>query len=265
MPNYNNSEYVEKAVRSVLSQSLKNIELIVVDDRSTDNSLDILKELQKTDSRLSVIQNERNVGVSKTRDNGIKHANSDIITTLDSDDILLSTNKLEQEYKILETHQFDKYVIAFSGIQKIDKYDSVVDKLNSYRKVKEGRIYEELLTRACLIPRDFMFSKHAYDEVGGFDFDIPIYEDWDLKIRLSKIAKYIYTGIPGIGYRQLSTGLSSVKKVEHERWIDYVFNKNTYDPSLKTVLSKNMHHSFLKKVRIKAQILLFNLKRQKNG
>ena len=65
-----------------------------------------------------------------------------------------------------------------------------------------------------------------YDKVGGFDKDIPMYEDWDLKIRLSRHYSFLYTGIVGVGYRRHGKGLSSVDTSRHKKFMEIVVKKN---------------------------------------
>ena len=84
----------------------------------------------------------------------------------------------------------------------------------------------DVVRRTCMIPRDFLFTKKQYLAAGGFDSNIPIYEDWDLKIRLSKKNQFIYSGIAGIGYRRHGTGLSSASPVYHAFWLMRLFAKN---------------------------------------
>lgn len=87
MPIYNAERYIENTINSVLNQTVKNFELICVDDCSKDNTVNIIKELQKKDSRIVLIQNEKNLKVSQTRNNGIKKAQSDWVALIDSDDM----------------------------------------------------------------------------------------------------------------------------------------------------------------------------------
>ncbi len=93
-------------------------------------------------------------------------------------------------------------------------------------KIKEGHIFSEIISRDCFIPRDFIFNKKNYFETGGYDFRFPIYEDWDLKIRLSHKREFYFSGINGIAYRRHGEGLSSKPSGVHKKWLKRVFNKN---------------------------------------
>ena len=86
MPVYNAEKFIETTLKSVLNQTVKDIEIICVDDCSKDKSVEIIKEYQKHDSRIVLLQNEKNSKVSQTRNNGINVAKSDWIALIDSDD-----------------------------------------------------------------------------------------------------------------------------------------------------------------------------------
>lgn len=88
IPVYNTAEYVGESINSITCQTLKEIEIIVIDDGSTDNSLQIIKELESSDSRIRVISRE-NKGLSESRNEGIREARGNYIYFMDSDDLLL--------------------------------------------------------------------------------------------------------------------------------------------------------------------------------
>lgn len=87
IPMYNAQGFIENTLNSVLRQTEKRFEVICVDDCSKDDTVKIVKEMQKRDSRIKLIQNEKNMRVSKTRNNGIAHASADWIALLDADDM----------------------------------------------------------------------------------------------------------------------------------------------------------------------------------
>jgi len=242
IPNYNNERYLPKCLESCINQIYNNIEIIVVDDCSTDGSIQVIQYYQKKDSRIKLIQNKVNQKVSKTRDIGISKSQGRWITTLDSDDYYYSNNKIEKEVDIIRSYNFRENVIAYSGIVRVDNHGKKIGNVMSSKKVMEGDIFKSIITRSCAIPRDFIFSKVAYSKAGGFDFNIPMYEDWDLKLRLAKFCEYYFSGNwEGIAYRRHSSGLSSVSKQEHEKWLKYVFQKNSTYLANKLDLQKNLN------------------------
>jgi glycosyltransferase involved in cell wall biosynthesis len=250
IPNYNNEIYLEKAISSCLNQTYKNLEVLIVDDCSTDKSVELIREIQKNDARLKLIQNDVNLKVTRTRNKGILAANGIMISTLDSDDYFTSDNKIETEFNLLKKHNFDIYTIAYSGIVRVDPDEEVLGYIMNKQTVAEGKIFIELLTRSCAIPRDFLFFKKLFEEVNGFDLDLPIYEDWDLKIRMSRLAEFYYTGSNGIAYRQLDSGLSKTKRKERMKWLEFVFDKNSSDLENKQELRNKLlsRQSFISRI-----------------
>lgn len=83
---YNGERYLKEAIESILNQSFKEIEIILVNDGSTDSSLDILKEYEKKDNRITIINNEENIGLGSSRNKALKIAKGEYITFVDSDD-----------------------------------------------------------------------------------------------------------------------------------------------------------------------------------
>lgn len=100
IPVYNCEKYIEKTIDSVLKQTYKNFEILVINDGSTDNTLGILKKIQTNESRLIII-NQSNRGVSTARNTGISYSSGDYIAFLDGDDIWHPT-KLEEQLKALD-------------------------------------------------------------------------------------------------------------------------------------------------------------------
>ncbi|WP_052746065.1 glycosyltransferase family 2 protein [Sulfurovum lithotrophicum] len=228
VPNYNNSRYIDECIGSVLAQTYKNIEIIIIDDASTDGSQEILKKYEAEYPFIKVIFNEKNQGVTRNRDTAIRLASGDYITTLDSDDYYMDARKLEKEMTILKKYRNEgrSNIIAFSDIVLVDKEGERLFP-NAKNTVKEGNIFKNIFARDCMVPRDFIFTKQQYFDTGGFDIDIPIYEDWDLKLRLAKHNAFYFTGVEGIGYRRHGEGLSAANNNKHVKWLKYIYKKNS--------------------------------------
>jgi len=81
-------------------------------------------------------------------------------------------------------------------------------------------IFSGLLERSIFRPRDFICAKSIYFEAGLYDEDIPLYEDWDLKLRIAKLAEFYFSSLDmGVGYRLSKSGLSRAAKEEHKYWL----------------------------------------------
>lgn len=139
MPVYNTETFVEKAVNSILNQSLKETEIIVINDGSTDNSLAIIKNLSKQDHRIK-IYSQKNQGQSTARNLGLSYAAGEYIYFMDSDDVL-EPEALESCYLKCEKHQLD---FTFFDADILNKENSFNLSLDYQRKrhIDEDIIYE---------------------------------------------------------------------------------------------------------------------------
>lgn len=240
IPNFNKEIFLTQCLESCVLQAYKNLEIVIVDDCSNDNSINIIENYKDKYENIKFIRNKTNRGVAASRDIGIKSCHGEWITTLDSDDVLISRDKIKKEVDKLKEYSFGNDVIIYSGVVILNKEGKQKKRVMQKKNTKEGDLFVDILTRNCAIPRDFIFPKNLYFEVGGYDAKIPIYEDWDLKIRLAKRAKFYFSRIDGIGYRRHGYGLSSAKNSEHNKWINYVFNKNSNNLKNKKELSEKL-------------------------
>jgi glycosyltransferase involved in cell wall biosynthesis len=226
--NYNNESYIRDCLESIMSQTYKNLEIVVSDDCSTDNSPEIINEYgKKYPGIIKVISSSSNRGVAQTRHEAVLQAKGEYITTLDSDDYYYDNQKLKKEMElILQYKKQDKDILAFSNIALVKGDKTLIRIQGNHENIREGIIFDDIITRSCMIPRDFIMKREIYFEVGGYDFRFPIYEDWDLKIRLAKKYEFYYTGVNGTAYRRHGTGLSSPPIPKHIKWLKKIFRKN---------------------------------------
>lgn len=249
--NYNSAPYTAECLDSILAQTFKDLEILVYDDCSTDDSTEIIKKYEKKHPvKVRVIFSPVNRGVARTRHEAILQARGEYITTLDSDDYYYETRKLEKEMELTRycKEKEGKNVLAFSNIIKVRGDSSIILFQDTARKtgppnseekigqtcgslppgngIKEGKIFADIICRSCMIPRDFVMRKEAYFEVDGYDFGLITHEDWDLKIRLARKYEFRYTGITGTAYRQHPTGLSSIPHHLRTNNLQRVFYKN---------------------------------------
>jgi hypothetical protein len=81
--------------------------------------------------------------------------------------------------------------------------------------VREGRLFWHLLLLDCLVPRDFTYPRRLHEEAGGFDEALGLYEDWDFKLRLARLAEFRFAGPEGVAYRSNPAGLSRASLRAH--------------------------------------------------
>lgn len=216
--NYNNGHFISECVQSVLNQSYKNIEIVIVDDCSTDDSTTKIHACG--DPRIRCYENKENAGIAKVRNQALLLSSGEYVTSLDSDDVYISEEKIKEEMNVLRCFKVNtgKDVIAFSDIMLLDTYGENISLVSSRDRIKEGYVFQEMLRREVFIPRDYLCKKEQILEVGSYNDSLSIYEDWDLKLRLAKRYEFHFSNVTGIGYRRHGNGLSSAPAEEHEYW-----------------------------------------------
>lgn len=203
IPVYNGAAFVGETIESALKQTCRNIEVIVVDDGSTDNTLSVLNKYAEQDHRVRVIS-QPNGGVSKARNTAIAAARGEFIAPLDADDLWLPA-KLDRQLKRMN-EAGPETGIVYSWWAWIDEAGNVVDR--SPRWTIEGNVLDKLMyinfVGNASVP---LFRKSHIEELGGYKSSvIPgeplICEDYELALRIA--AKYRVVGVPDIlmGYRR---------------------------------------------------------------
>jgi len=228
VPNYNNAKFFCDCIESILTQTFKNYEIIICDDSSTDNSVELIQQYAEKYSYIRVIYHKKNIGISMNRHSGILLARGLYFTTLDSDDVYFDDMKLEKEMGIVTFYKEKKnqIVCAFSKVASLDKDLNYIRDQWPEDKIKEGYIFNEILSRSAMIPRDYVVATEAYFTAGQYDRQFNLYEDWDLKIRIAKRCDFYFTGIYGTGYRKHGKGLSNISTPKNINALGKVFDKN---------------------------------------
>lgn len=205
MPNWNKGRFIATAIQSVLDQSYTEFELIVVDDGSSDNSLSVLEDLAKTDSRIRVIANRTNRGSSYSLNRGMKEASGRYFCFIGSDDLF----KPERIEKMVEALQSSQHHIAFTDIFTIDESGKVLRDSYLDRLPVEGDAYASILTDQKQGQGTMMIPASAPRAVGYFDESMRWGEDFDYLLRLTKRYKVVVVRQPLYGYRRYGTSTSS--------------------------------------------------------
>jgi glycosyltransferase involved in cell wall biosynthesis len=227
--NYNNAPYLGNCLDSILQQTFKDVEVIVADDCSSDNSAAIIRGYAaRYPDIFKTFFSPVNRGVAITRHDAILKAQGAYLTTLDSDDYYCDVRKLEIEMQLVrQCREIERQdILAFSHVVIVDGDGRRDCARRETSPVREGFIFNDLITRSCMIPRDFVMKRQTYFEAGGYDFSLVTHEDWDLKIRLSRICPFRCTGISGTAYRRNPAGLSRLPFAQRADNLWRVFRKN---------------------------------------
>ena len=187
IPTFNRLSLISRAIDSVLKQTLKPFEIIVVDDGSSDNTSTLIKNNYKS---VKLIK-QKNLGVSKARNVGIKNSSGDWIALLDSDDEW-KKNKLEVQIKSLSEH--DYYSVCHTNEIWI-RNGTRVNQKKRHQKYG-GYIFDKCLDICRISPSSIIFQKNIINEVGWFDENLSICEDYDLWLRITANFKILFIDKP---------------------------------------------------------------------
>ena len=177
IPTYNRAQRVCRAVSSVLDQTFTDFEIIVIDDASTDDTGERLEEFG---NRIKVIRHPENKGVSAARNSGLKKAKGEYISLLDSDDYWMA-DKLRVQVDFFKENP--DAVISQAREMWI-RNGKHVNPAKKHLK-PSGDIFIPSLKLCLVSPSAVMFKKSLLDEIGMFDEEFPVCEDYDLWLRIA--------------------------------------------------------------------------------
>jgi glycosyltransferase involved in cell wall biosynthesis len=183
IPVRNREHLIARAIESVTAQTLPVDEIIVVDDASTDRTVDAVEGFAKSLNNLTLISLKQNVGAAGARNIGINIAKGDLIAFLDSDDVWY-VDKLSKQVREFEAN---KYVVAvFCGVVIVSYGSNYRHHYIPKPDITQADLYHSsmLATMSCAL-----ILKKALLEIGGFDASLPSCQDWDLFIRLTECGK----------------------------------------------------------------------------
>ena len=205
LPVYNSENYIKECLDSLLSQTFKDIEILCIDDGSTDGSLNILKDIEKTDSRITVITQE-NMGVAKTRNNGLNLVKGNYVYFMDSDDCL-DKNAFKKLHDNITSNRSDFCIMKVIFVNGSEEYkfpafdiDKEFDKVNfndftfTYKDVKSHVLNDLFAPWLKLYSAEFLKSNDdfTFPEIKSYS-DAPFHVKTMLNAsRISFVPEYLY-------------------------------------------------------------------------
>jgi glycosyltransferase involved in cell wall biosynthesis len=187
---YNHSSFVKESIVSVLEQSYPNIELIVVDDKSTDNSVTMIKDILKDHPEVKFIEHSKNTGNCTAFNDGWRMSTGEFVIDLAADDTL-PENRIENGVK--EFSQRDTtYGVQYGDVAVMNEDGTFIDRHSKTSQPVEGNIYTELVKRYFVSSASMMIRQEVLKNLNGYDETLA-YEDFDFWIRSSRIYKFFYT------------------------------------------------------------------------
>jgi glycosyltransferase involved in cell wall biosynthesis len=206
---YNQAEFVQEALTSVLIQSYPNIELIVVDDGSTDNSEKVIQQFVIQNPSIQFLPLKQNLGNCKAFNKGLALSKGAFIIDLAADDVLLP-DRTTKGLKALEALG-PEYGVNFSDAEWIaenGKHLYLHSKRFPHHHIPQGDIYRNLISKFFICPPTMMFRRSVIEYLGGYDENLA-YEDFDFWIRSSRKFLYCYTPEVLVKKRVAENSLSS--------------------------------------------------------
>jgi glycosyltransferase involved in cell wall biosynthesis len=192
IPAYNRAGVISRAIKSTLAQSHKSLDVIVVDDGSTDDTAEIVRSFQENDTRIRYLRHSSNKGAQAARNTGARAATGTWIAFLDSDDYFLPAS-IERRLEIAQR----------SGVKVVHSECLVIrgDDCKLFGiPTMEGDIYRQVLYRPGPMFQGMLVAKDALESIGWLDESITSYQEWDSSIRLAIRFKFAFVSEPTFTY-----------------------------------------------------------------
>jgi glycosyltransferase involved in cell wall biosynthesis len=209
-PTYNREKFLPAAIDSVLNQTYKNFELIIVDDGSTDNTPALMVTYLEKDSRIKYLQ-QANQGQSVARNYALSIANGDFICFLDSDNYW-PEDKLERSIRAFESHP--EVDIVYGDCITIDEQGNELHRNNMRRH--SGNIAALLLKDNFVSMNTTMTRRKCFDEMGGMSGKRRVADDYDLWLKFSARFQFLYIPEFLAYYRVMENQISTNKKLRFD-------------------------------------------------
>ncbi len=218
LPVYNGERFLRESIDSVIAQTYKNWELLVVDDCSTDSTADIVQEYVQKDARIQYYKNEKNLRLPRNLNRGFSLAHGNYLTWTSDDNIFWPT-ALEKMYHALKNDPEAQF--AYASCDIIDEDGKVIEYMMLYPGI-EKRAVGANPVGAC-----FLYTRQVYDTVGDYDPDALYVEDFDywqrifMKFKVVPIYEVLYS------YRSQKNALTFTRKPEqYAKTLEKVLLKN---------------------------------------
>ncbi|MWW26607.1 glycosyltransferase family 2 protein [Algibacter lectus] len=258
---YNHSDYIEKALNSVINQTYKNIQLIIIDDCSNDNSIEIIDKWILKNKTGLFIKNAKNFGLTKSVNSAFKNVEGTYFIDLAGDDVLLP-HCIETQISIYNAYSQDKIGIVYGNAKVTDTINNTsyiyYDKFFQSKKTTsptDGFIYKEILNHSNTICSvSALINTALFKKLGGYDENLA-YEDYDLWLRVARKYSILYVDKVLVERIKLKTSLGNInfqrfnKKALQFKYSTYLIVKKT----LKMNLTKEEDLASIQKINLEVK------------
>jgi glycosyltransferase involved in cell wall biosynthesis len=256
LPCYNASEYLHEALTSIVNQTYTNLEILCIDDGSTDDTVNILSSYEKEDNRIKIIRNEKNLKLIKTLNRGIELAKGDFIARMDADDIS-ELNRIELLYQALLSKKVDIVSCNFKFIDKNGAfYKSNFLKTITQKEIFLASFFFTPIGHAMLLGKTDVFRKNLYS-INVNSIHTEDYELWTRMLRnqvsfynLNKPLYQIRINTESVSYKFESLqkqNFAICAKNHYERYFNKTVNQEIYNIVVNRfdkINAKNLNRAF---------------------
>ena len=219
VPVHNGALHLEQTLAAVLAQTHPQVEIVVVDDGSTDRSLEVVAQVAPG---AVVAHNAQASGVSRARNQGFAMAHAPFVCFLDQDDIWHPRHLARQLAAFERMPEAGAVVVPYHHWSPVPGANAVPETLwpaeadDRFDPAFSGWVYHQFMLDCWALTSATMIRREALDEVGAFDPDRPYGEDWELWLRLSRRWQFARLGDPAVLYRQHPTqGSRQARETDH--------------------------------------------------
>lgn len=201
---YNQARYAKETLDSIKAQTYKNIELIIWDDCSTDNSVEVIENwIRENDVNCVFLKHTRNMGICKSLNDAFSHVKGKYLQITAVDDVLLP-DKIEKQVEALEQSK-DKEALVFSDALLMNERSELfqnkfIARHRRYLSLESGCFFEDLLDGNFIPCMTVLYKTSCLHEVGAWDENL-IYEDYDMLLRLASAYEFVFMAEPTVKYR----------------------------------------------------------------
>lgn len=253
VPAYNHEKYAGECIESIINQTYKNIELIILNDGSKDKTADIINSYKEKCIKRFVnfiFIDKKNEGICKTLNTGIKKSKGDYLCFLASDDIILP-NKIEAQVEYLRINNEIKELVCNGYVFFDENTEKIIMNKNTpkWTSYSSKEVFKKLLYGNFLTPFS-MYDREIFDKIGLFDEKLN-FEDWNMHLRIAHDFKIGYINKPLFMYRRHKNNITS----KNEKNINFMCEGNIQ--TIDSIVNK-YKISFFEKKLVYANLYILN-------
>ncbi|WP_432204665.1 glycosyltransferase family 2 protein [Cetobacterium somerae] len=260
IPTYNVEKFIDQAIYSIINQTYKNLEIIIVDDSSKDSTYQKLEKLQKKDKRIRLFKNEKNLKICKTLNRAFNYSRGQYIVRMDGDDIC-ELDRIEKQVKYLEENK-EIHLVGMS-VKGIDEENREISK-NKY--CKNFNILKQMLKYGTPVLHIWAARREVYENLHGYR-EIPYVEDYDFLLRMLT-SGYKFTNLEdyygySVRFREgntvTSNGIEQIKAFEYAKklYLERINNKVNEDSFSEEKFYKYINTNKMEKLKYDKSLIFF--------